>query len=232
MKGLVLAALCAGLISTSALADVARSAGDWVVRGGIGVVDPDSDNLKTSIPDVGSLNIEVDEGYAITLTAAYMVTDHFGVELLASTPFSHDIDLSVDGQDVGKIGETKHLPPTLTAQWYFSPIGNWIPYVGAGLNLTVFFSEDVNGVLKDALGATDLSLDESLGIALQIGSDFHINDNLFVNVDIRWIDINTDATVTFAADSPLNPTPVGLDVEIGEVEIDPFVYSINLGWKF
>jgi len=197
------------LIGTAAVAVLALSPaanayekGDWLVRVGAGFVDPDSDN-----GDV----VSVDSGAAIVFTGTYFFTPNVAVELLAATPFSHDVDLETGGQ----VAEVKHLPPTLSLQYHFDTAGKFNPYVGAGLNYTIFFDEDTEGGLE----GLDLDLDNSFGLAAQVGADIDITDTMFVNVDVRWIDIDADAEVS----------PVGLAFD---VEIDPFVYSLTLGWKF
>lgn len=197
------------LIATAAVAVLALSPaanayekGDWLVRVGAGLVDPDSDN-----GDV----VSVDSGASIVFTGTYFFTPNVAVELLAATPFSHDVDLETGG----KVAEVKHLPPTLSLQYHFDTAGKLNPYVGAGLNYTIFFDEDTEGALE----GLDLDLDNSFGLAAQVGADIDISDTMFVNVDVRWIDIDADAEVS----------PVGLAFD---VEIDPFVYSLTLGWKF
>ncbi len=199
MKRLLLIALIAVLSANVALAQSSsRQAGDWIIRGGIGVVDPKSNNLP-------SASVEVDSAVAVTLTGVYMITDAIGVELLASTPWEHDIEVPS-----GKIGETKQLPPTLSVQWYTPELGRVQPYLGLGLNWTLFFSEEIAG--------GDLDLDDSFGLAAQIGADIPIDEHWLVNFDVRWADIDTDAKVS------------GMD--IGTVEVDPMIYSVNLGYKF
>lgn len=194
----------------------AYEAGDWLVRVGITSVDPKSDNLD--VAGVGTL--EVDSGTTLTFTGTYFFTPNWGLELLAAAPFNHDINLA----GVGKIAETDHLPPTLSIQYHFIPDGTFQPYVGAGLNATIFFSEDLESGVPALLGATtgDLSLDTSIGLAAQIGADFMLNEKWVLNVDVRWIDIDTEAELTLD----------GVGVELGDVEIDPWVYGINLGYRF
>ena len=176
--------------------------GDWLLRVGVGNVDPKSSN---------GLVANVDSGTAVVFNGTYFFTPNIGFEILAATPFSHDIKLVADGS---KVGETKHLPPTFSLQYHFVTEGVFTPYIGAGLNYTLFFDEDTTG----ALSGSSLSLDDSFGLAAQIGADFDISDRMFLNFDVRWIDINTDATLDGAA--------------VEEVEIDPMVYSLTLGWKF
>lgn len=202
----ILSVLVVCLITSNALAQTYREAGDWFVRGGLGNTNPDGDGQ-----DLGpGTSLDVDDAWAATITVAYMVTDHIGVELLAATPFKHDIKLS----GAGDVADTKQLPPTLSAQWYFSPIGRFQPYVGAGINWTVFFNEDTKG----ALSGSTLNLNDSLGGAAQVGIDWHLNDKWLANFDLRYIDISTGAELDGAS--------------LGGVEIDPWVYSFRVGYTF
>lgn len=198
--GLVLVALCILFTANTVFAE--REAGDWLVRVGVGHVDPKSDN-----GDV----VSVDAGTAVVFNATYMVNPVFGIELLAATPFSHDIELAADGTTVG---ETKHLPPTLSAQYHIPTQGSFNPYVGIGLNYTLFFDEETSG----PLAGTDLDLDASFGLAAQLGFDYQLSDTLYLNLDVRWIDIDTDAELD--------------GVALETVEIDPLVYSLTVGWQF
>jgi outer membrane protein len=188
------------LFGFSALAQ-AQDAGDWIVRVGVHSVQPKSDNHAL---------VNVDDGASLSIGGTYMVAKNWGVELLAALPFEHDIKLNGGG----KVATTKHLPPTLSVQYHFNPNGTLRPYVGAGLNYTVFFDEDTRG----ALAGSKLDLDSSFGIAAQAGLDIAINKDWFANVDVRWIDIDTKAK--------LNGT------SIGTVEIDPYVFGLTIGRRF
>ncbi|CAN0603793.1 unnamed protein product, partial [Ectocarpus sp. 12 AP-2014] len=177
--------------------------------------------------------VDVDNGTAISLIGAYMINDNFGVELLAATPFEHDIDLNDAPLPAGS---TKHLPPTLSLQWY--PRGNvsgWQPYVGVGVNYTTFFDEEVDPALAGflienlpALGinSAKLSLDDSVGVALQAGVDVPLNDNWAFNLGVWYIDIGTTADVDLGLDGGGSAT-VSFDVDI-----DPWVYNIGIAYKF
>jgi outer membrane protein len=125
-------------------------------------------------------------------------------------PFSHDINLNGSG----KVAETKHLPPTLSQQYHFNPNGAWRPYVGAGLNYTVFF----RGKTVGALAGSDLELDPSWGLATQFGMDVDLGSDWFVNVDGRWFDIDTDAKLNGA--------------RIGTAAIDPYAFGLSIGRRF
>ncbi|MBL8201520.1 MAG: OmpA family protein [Chromatiales bacterium] len=207
--GIALAA--AGLCLQPLTATAAK--GDWLLRGGIGIVDPKSDNLTLS-PEA---EVQVGTGTSFTLEGTYMLADHWGVELLLAYPFTHDVD--IDGAEgAGNIAQVDHLPPTLSLQYHFNPNGKFRPYIGAGLNYTTFFNEKTKGALSD----TSLELDDSWGAAGQIGADVSLNDNWFLNLAVRYIDIDSDAKLT---------DDVGT-TELGTVEIDPFIYQAQVGYRF
>ena len=132
-------------------------------------------------------------------------------------PFNHDIKLGD-----AKIAETDHLPPTFSLQYHFLPDSTFQPYAGAGLNYTTFFSTDVTQTLTDLTGITDIDLDDSFGLSLQLGADWTFGNNWLLNFDLRWIDIESDLTASDGVDS----------AELGTVAIDPWVYSINIGYSF
>ena len=94
-----------------------------------------------------------------------------------------------------------------------------------GLNWTLFFDE---GLTSDAqaVGFEDLSLDDSFGVAAQVGADWMIGERWLVNLDLRWINIESDVTVTL--DDGSGP----VTGKLGTVEIDPWVYQLNVGYRF
>ena len=180
--------------------------GDWLVRVGVGMVDPDSNN-----GNVGGASVDVDSGVSLVFNGTYFFTPNVAFEVLAALPFAHDVDL----EGAGQVAEIKHLPPTFSLQYHFDTGNRFHPYVGAGFNYTIIFDEDTEG----ALAGTDLELDNSFGFAAQVGADVDINESMFVNFDFRYLDIESDADVS----------PLGLEFD---VPIDPFVYSLTLGWRF
>lgn len=205
----------------------AHEAGDMIFRGGVATVAPDASSSELVL-DGGAIagsEADVDDGTALGLTFVYMFTDRIGLEVLASSPFSHDISAQTGALGLGEVaaGETKHLPPTVSLQYFLTDPGSrWQPYVGAGLNYTLFFDEDVDGQLEGVLGAGDLDLDASLGLAVQAGVDYMINDQWLVNLGVWWVDIDTDATFSFESGARLTT----------DVEIDPWVYSLSVGYRF
>ncbi len=189
-------------LSVFSSAAQAREAGDWLLRVGAGYVNPKSDN-----GDV----VAVDGATMLVFNGTYMFSDTLGLEVLASLPFSHDIKLESTGEVVG---EAKHLPPTVSLQYHFPTDSAFTPYAGIGINYTLFFEEKTSG----ALAGTNLDLDASFGVAAQVGFDYDLSDNMFLNLGVRWINIETDAKLD--------------GVPLETVEIDPFVFSLTVGWTF
>jgi len=216
--------------------------GDWIVRGGWTMVSPKSNNLKLGdigfVEDLGvsinNVSLQVDDGNSLGLTLTYMMTDNWAIDVLAAVPFKHDINLKATIDDgvlsetgSAKIGDTKHLPPTISLQYHFMPEAFFSPYVGVGLNMTIFSSENLNSDAQDlfeALGLTNakLSLDTSTGVAGQIGADFNFGSGWLLNADVRYIDIGSKAKIK--ADEG--------NLSLGTVNIDPIVYSIMVGYRF
>ena len=198
-----LAAAAALFTATPALA---QQAGDWTFSLGAHVVAPKSDNGSLA---GGALEADVGDNWRPTITGEYFFRDNWGLEVLASLPFQHDIELNGV-----KAGSTKHLPPTVSLQYHFTGSEKVKPFIGAGVNYTLFFSQDTTGPLAGA----DLDLENSFGLALHGGLDFAVGTDKFVRLDARWIDIDTDVKVNGG--------------DVGTVNIDPMVYGAAFVWKF
>ncbi|MCX4025871.1 outer membrane beta-barrel protein [Endozoicomonas sp. SM1973] len=202
-------------------AAMAYQEGDFIVRAGAATVDPneDSSNVKAGGADTG-WTAGVDSNTQLGLTGTYMITDHIGIGLLAATPFEHTLDLK-NSPDNGSLADIKHLPPTLTVQYYFNDTkANLQPYVGAGVNYTTFFDEKFTSKHKSQ-GYNSLELEDSWGIAFEAGIDYQLTDNLLVNASVWYIDIDTEANFK-----------VGNTKAKVDVELDPWVYMVGLGYKF
>ena len=221
-----------GLATAVAVPAAQAEQGDWLIRGGATMVSPQSDNLKVDAGDLGVLTLNVKDATSFGFNFAYMMTDNFGIELLAAVPFKHNVDATVAGvAGSGRLGSVEELPPTLSLQYYFMPEGKFSPYVGLGVNWTMFSNEKLSSDFQDALagqGITDasFSLKDSFGVALQVGADFQFNDNWFLNGDIRWISIESKGTIHGTDDLGSFSEPMGT------FKINPFVYSLMIGYKF
>ncbi|WP_374378580.1 OmpW/AlkL family protein [Pseudomonas fluvialis] len=228
MKKTLLATSILAIALTAPLAH-AYKAGDIIVRAGAVTVDP---HESSSDIWVGALNTNVpgtkatlDSNTQLGLTGTYMITDKVGIELLAATPFSHSVGVKgMPGPFAGlngKLADIKHLPPTLSAVYYpLDSSSAFQPYVGLGLNYTWFFDTELTSA-AEGKGFSGFDLDDSWGLAGQVGMDYMLTDNLLFNAHVRYIDIETTGTTSFG----------GREVKV-DVDVDPWVYMVALGYKF
>ena len=206
LQSLVLAAATALTMTTA----FAVPAGTWSVAAGAHYVDPKSDNGTLN----NGLSVDVDGDVRPTISGEYFIANNVGVELLAAIPFHHDFTLT-DSLNNEITGRTQHLPPTLSLQYHFDDYNlpmNVKPFVGVGVNYTMFFKEKAN------VAGTELKLKDSVGVAGHIGLDIPFAATESFRIDARYMDIKTDAT--------LNGT------DIGEIDISPWVYGVAFVKQF
>ncbi|BFN12581.1 MULTISPECIES: OmpW/AlkL family protein [Marinobacter] len=235
-RGFKLSVLAAAVMAVAPAAQ-AFEAGDFVLRAGAVHVAPDDSSDSITVggaPLLGAgvdSKVSVDTNTQLGLRATYMMTNNLGIGLLGATPFKHDINGGGDLPGDLNLGETKHLPPTLTLQYFpMASSSAFQPFVGVGVNYTVFFEEKTSSNLDNALGvaSSELELDDSVGVAVEVGMDYMLSENFGLNAAIWWADINTDARVdVFDA----NGTKLAETDEF-EVEIDPMVYMVGFTYKF
>ena len=208
---LVRYALAASL-ALAAMPAFAQSAGHWTLGVGVHNVNPKSDNGTLTATPLGNLKMDIGSNARPTITAEYFLKDNLGVEILAALPFQHDINVV----GVGKVGSTKHLPPTVSLQYHFGQ-GKVRPFVGLGLNYTTFFSTKTEG----AIDGTNLDLSNLWGLAGHVGVDFQVSEKGAIRIDYRKIDIDTDVK--------LNGAKLGTR---NTVNIDPSAYGIAYVMSF
>jgi len=151
----------------------------------------------------------------------WMATDAIGFELIAATTKHSASGTSGTTGGIGKLASTWVLPPTLTAQYHFNSAGAVRPYVGAGINYTIFYSEKASSGLKSAVGPTKVRLSDSVGWAAQAGIDVDITPKFFLNLDVKYIDMDTTAT--------LRTTAIG--TQKLRVHLDPVVVGVGVGFR-
>jgi outer membrane protein len=196
------------------VADTWWNAGDIFVRVRAEALIPQvsTGNWNPAIPGA---NLAVDTVFLPELDLSYFLTKNIAVELVCC--FDRvDIHSAGSVAALGKAGSTWLFPPTLLAQYHFDGFGAFKPYVGAGVNYTVFFDEQPSGKF------THLGLDNAVGGAVQVGLDYHLDGNWFANVDFKKLWLGTDWNV--------NVTGVGH--VSGHVDIDPIIVGAGIGYRF
>lgn len=201
----------------------AYEAGDWLVRGRVININPNDSSGTVSLNgiDQGTEGVSVQDDTVPELDITYMITPNWGMELILGYS-KHIVDGSKSWGYLGPVAETKVLPPTLTLQYHFRPQATFKPYVGLGVNYTYFFDEKIPSRSLLSSPGDSVNLKSSWGLAVQAGFDYAINNDWFVNVDLKYIDIDTTATYRNTAAGSVSVS----------TDIDPIVFGIGIGRRF
>ena len=219
MKKIVPCVLLAAGIASSFAAVAQQPEGNWMVRlratnlgmenssdAGTGTLTPallPSNSLKASDKTIPEVDI------------SYFFAPNWAAELILTVPQRHDVRIS-QGPLAEAVGSFKHLPPTLLLQYHFNPTGTLRPYVGAGVNYTIISGVRLHSNIAPAV---DLKLENhSVGLAYQIGADYRLQNNWFINVDLKKIYIDTDLMAN--------------GVKSSHLKLDPLAFSVGVGKRF
>ncbi|OJU84083.1 MAG: hypothetical protein BGO06_27955 [Shinella sp. 65-6] len=179
----------------------------WQIRvRGLGVITENS-GFVDGIP--GS-DLSFSDTVVPELDISYFFTDNIAAELILGTTYANvTADGSIAG--LGKVGKTWLLPPTLTLQYHFTDLGAFKPYVGAGVNYSLFYHQSGTGAF------TDLDVKNTLGAALQVGFDYMLDDHWGMNFDVKKLFLEpewkgTTGGGTLTGKAKLNPWLIGTGV--------------------
>ena len=215
MRKMFVAAAIGAVLAGPAFAEK----GDWIVRVRAIDVAP-TERTGPVTPTFPTGHTSVDNAITPEIDFTYMATKNIGAELILATTKHH-----VTGEGalsgVGRLAGTWVLPPTLTLQYHFLPDTAVRPYVGAGVNYTIFYKTKATAALNTAIGNTKVGLSDSVGYALQGGIDIDVTKKVFVNFDVKYISIDTHARLT-----------TGALVNRERVHLDPIVFGIGIGTRF
>ena len=172
--------------------------GPWLVR--VRAI-----NLDSANKDSTGLDLSINNKVIPELDISYFFTPEWSAELVLTYPQKQTLSAGT-----AEIGTLKHLPPTLTAQYHFTGLGGFVPYVGAGVNYTHFSSVNLPA-------GVDVKRN-SYGLAAQIGVDVPLTKSLSLNVDVKKVQIRTDVSAG--------------GTTLGKFKIDPLLVGVGLGWRF
>ena len=207
------AGLGPALAQTTEDPPVGKQAGTFMIRArAIGVIPL---NSSSSISAIGG-KVETSNAAAPELDFSYFLTDNVAVELIAATTkhtlYAKNSALAPNGSV--NVGSTWVLPPTLLLQYHFMPKERFSPYIGAGLNVSFFYSSSPSG------GAINqLAMKNNVGAAIQAGFDYNISGHWFLNFDVKQIFVNTTASINGGAVK-------------AKTALNPFVVGAGIGYRF
>jgi len=179
----------------------AQDSGSWIVRAR-------AVHLDSANKDSTGLGLTINNKMIPEVDISYFFTPNLAAELILTYPQKQTVNSTVVGGDIGTF---KHLPPTLTAQYHFTGLGSFRPYVGAGVNYTNI--SDVH-ILN---GAVNLKRN-SYGLAVQAGADVPVGGGWLINVDLKKVQIKTNVYLNGA--------------DRGKFKVDPTLLGIGVGKRF
>ncbi|MFA5988142.1 MAG: OmpW family outer membrane protein [Sphingomonas sp.] len=175
-----------------------------------------SDGILPALPND---RLRVDTSVVPEVDITWMATKNIGFELIAATAKHSAFGKQGVTQGIGRIVSTWVLPPTLTAQYHFNSAGKFRPYVGGGINYTIYWNEKASNELAGALGPTRVHLSNSVSWAAQAGFDIDISKKFFFNIDAKYVDMNSNAT--------LRTTAIG--TQTVRVRVNPVIIGAGFG---
>jgi len=212
MKRSLLSCAAFAALALSQFALPAHAAGPWTARLRATYLDManKSDAFSALGINFGADAVTINSKWIPEFDFSYAFSENLSAELVLTIPQKQDVSLA----GVGKLGSFKHLPPTLVAQYNFAPNGKVQPYIGAGLNFTLIFDTD----LKVANVPLDLE-DYSVGLAAQAGLNIDLGNGMHFNLDVKRAQLRSDVSVKGGP-------------KLTTAKLDPWLYSVGLGWRF
>lgn len=202
-KILVAALVAAGVLSAPV---VKADEGSFMVRARAVYIDF-KNGQKSGLDQVAG-KIEADSLWIPEVDLSYFFTKNLAAELVLTYP--QEVDIKIAGVKQGTI---KALPPSLLLQYHFTELGAFKPYVGAGVNYTFFYNT------SNILGGAASVERNSWGLAGQVGFDYMFTKNLGLNVDVKYIKMDTDVAVS------------GLG-KIGTLNLNPITAGVGVTYRF
>jgi outer membrane protein len=203
-KVIAAAVMALGMLSTANAQT--EDYGQFMVRGRAVYLNFEN-GQSGGLPLGGDTKVQAQNTWIPEVDFTYFFTKNIAAELVLTYP--QDININVGGVKAGTISA---LPPSLLLQYHFTDLGAFKPYVGLGVNYTLFYKR--NNILD---GAAQVS-NSSFGVAGQVGFDYMLNKNWGLNVDLKYIQMATDVTV--------------MGDKVGKVNLNPLTIGVGVAYRF
>jgi outer membrane protein len=224
-KKILLASVATVAFAVPALA---HEPGEVILRAGAAYQDPDQ-SINT-----GYSKLKENGMTQLGASATFMVAPHIGLGVTATTPFSYTLrDRRIhtnQSYDHHRIGNVYQYSPTIGAQFFFLNAASRVqPYIGAGINYTTY-DTDISHKAKD-YGYKKIKMDSSWGWALQLGVDVSFSKQWLLSASVQRLEAEGDGKITCRSHSS-NHRPNLCSESKWSADIDPWIYSLGVGFKF
>lgn len=224
---LLLASMLAAFAASPALAQ------QNTVKLGVSNVQPHSSASDFSGPFTPSgISLEVRDKTTPFFSYIREIDDQWNVELALGLPPKHDIVLKINNAGLpgnaqalsGQVGaKVRQVAPTLFVNYRFlEKTSPWRPFVGVGINYTRF-DKTSSTTAGNALngGATSISLEDSVGLAVQGGVTYQITSQWSVSA----------ALATARVKSRITTNTLGIE-RSADISFNPRVFTVAVGYSF
>ncbi|CAN1547818.1 OmpW Outer membrane protein W [Burkholderiaceae bacterium] len=205
-------ALAAGCLLAPAITQAQAVENPWMVR--VRAVYLDWANGQSGgTGAVQSLNVQAEKEWIPELDITYFFTKNIATELVLTYPQKVKINA---GSNQGNIGTISALPPSLVLQYHFTDLGAFKPYVGAGINYTIFSNRANFPALNNGVTVNQ----SSVGFVGQIGLDYMFDKNWGLNIDLKYITMSTDVQT------------VSGGTNLGTLTLNPWTPAVGVTYRF
>ena len=162
---------------------------------------------------VQTANVKAKNQWIPEFDITYFFTKNIAAELVLTWPQQVNITAGPGNTNVGKVTA---LPPSLLAQYHFTDLGAFKPYVGAGVNYTIFGNRQNFPALNNAVQVNQ----SSVGFVGQVGMDYMFDKNWGMNVDLKYATMSTAVKTVNGGTS------------IGTLTLNPWMPAVGVTYKF
>jgi outer membrane protein len=206
----------------------------YTLKFGYSTVAPHSTASAISGPltPVNSLSLQVQDKSTLFLSISRSITDNIDAELALGLPPTHDVAIKIINPALpaglqafdGQIGaRVRQVAPTAFINYKFGEKKSTLrPFVGIGINYTKF-DKATSTAAGNAIngGATNIALEDSVGLAWQLGASYQINDQW--SLSGAWASAKVRTTIT---------TNTLGTVRTADIKFRPSVFTLSMGYAF
>ncbi len=158
-----------------------------------------------------SIGIDAGDSFVPELELSYFFTKNWAVEAICCLTRNA---VKADSPLNQTVAHAWLFPPTVMAQYHFTDFGAFKPYVGVGVNYTHYFDVKTDNILS----GTSMKIDDSWGVAGQVGFDYMIDRHWGFNFDVKRV--------------YMEPSWHDSDGLKGNAHIDPWLIGAGITYRF
>lgn len=179
-----------------------------------GVLMNSSANVDIAGARVPGGSVSIGNNVTATFDLSYFFTPNWAVNAYAGIPPRAVVKGAGTLAPAGTLATVNYGPAVLSGEYHFTNFGAFKPYIGIGLNYTIFMN-----VQDRAL--QDVKVPNAFGAAFKIGADYDIADRWTAHAYVQQILLSTRVSAS-AGGAPA----------VAKTTINPTIIGAGIGWRF